>query len=815
MSNFQRRKRKIIFLCFLLNVLCSGEESEQEEAELSGSVKVRLATCIFVLITVLLMMSSFFEYMKDLIIESTSEKMKPVMEVLFSEMTVLGFLSLVTFCISKAGVLSDISQIVFSDVEDGKGWLVELLEAVHYDLFLVMVLFIIQTLALIQLGVRSEKEWFEMDNTFSKFELVDSERNKIRDSLDTKTAPQWWEFPKKANLQKAYALFEHGSLKKEFLRGRGVMPPFEPQEETSHLPPNFDYSQYLTICLSKFMANIIEMNVRTWMLLEVFLVFFYILMAASESNIQFLMVVWVLIGYCLAFGMYQMSMAARWRVEMSVNPCDMPSGHNDFQAESIFHFHPDTISDNASSVCRRPSAVSTVDDSQPRTRESSPLKPRSGQTTMFSSYLKGAVAEEHGLPMQKKSSMYSSMEEQRGVVPKDHEHLQELQPWRKSSHVTLTHATYLDKGIDFEKLPGWCHLQLPEEEKYPAWKKKLFGIGVNRQLMLYFFQCNGPKYNLMIMRILLFMHAVYVAILVLEFYESVLQLYGTNGLVAYVVIGLIPSVLFFWMTIPTIKDTVHTDHVGCLKNPKEINLVLRDMKMKKAINALILLKNLQAKLTRSSGNSRRKASSFIGQEALARDVSVGSDDALLKSQQSEIGLKEDFKVLLQNANEEQKEELMNQVKEKLGEEQFNEICRMFDLYDTDKGGEIDVCELQNLMKSLGKTMDEREALHTMKTLDINGDGSVSKLEFLIWHSESNENVENLTAEEIAKGLFEFFDEDGSGTITAKEFMTKLTELDVGLTLDEITDLIRELDEDGDNTISEEEFASLLKKHTEI
>ena len=33
---------------------------------------------------------------------------------------------------------------------------------------------------------------------------------------------------------------------------------------------------------------------------------------------------------------------------------------------------------------------------------------------------------------------------------------------------------------------------------------------------------------------------------------------------------------------------------------------------------------------------------------------------------------------------------------------------MFDLYDTDKGGEIDVCELQNLMKSLGKTMDERE-----------------------------------------------------------------------------------------------------------
>jgi len=68
--------------------------------------------------------------------------MKPLLESLFSEMTVLGFLGVITFLVSKVGVLSEISVVVFGESEEE--FLTELLETVHYVLFGVMCFFILQ-----------------------------------------------------------------------------------------------------------------------------------------------------------------------------------------------------------------------------------------------------------------------------------------------------------------------------------------------------------------------------------------------------------------------------------------------------------------------------------------------------------------------------------------------------------------------------------------------------------------------------------------------------------------------------------------------
>jgi len=306
-SQYFDMKSKLLFLLpeniftlllFLLSAAYgSGEETHeqsQEAEELSPSARVRLVTCIFVIITILLVMSTVFEYVKDWINDGTSEKMKPVVEVLFSEMTVLGFLSLITFCISKMGVLSEISQAVFYDMKDGEGLLEELLESVHYDLFLVMVLFIAQTLALIRLGTQSEKEWQEMDRTFADFSKLEEHRQILKKELSEKTHPHWWQFEERKKIEEAYALFMHGSLKKEFIKGRSVLPPFEEKEEADQLPPNFDYSEYLTICLSQFMASIIKMSTYSWLLLEAFLVLFYMIMFATRGDPKYLMAIWLL-----------------------------------------------------------------------------------------------------------------------------------------------------------------------------------------------------------------------------------------------------------------------------------------------------------------------------------------------------------------------------------------------------------------------------------------------------------------------------------------------------------------------------------------
>jgi hypothetical protein len=57
-------------------------------------------------------------------------------------MTVLGFLSLITFVIGYGGTLEEISEAIFGDTAGD--YVDSTLETIHYTLFLVMILTIIQ-----------------------------------------------------------------------------------------------------------------------------------------------------------------------------------------------------------------------------------------------------------------------------------------------------------------------------------------------------------------------------------------------------------------------------------------------------------------------------------------------------------------------------------------------------------------------------------------------------------------------------------------------------------------------------------------------
>ena len=126
---------------------------KEEEGEEAADVTPRkLDTSVFCIITFLLVMTILFEEVKDYMFETANKMLKPVVGILFAEMTVLGFLSLLTFCISKLDVLDKLSAHIFGESEAREEYLESLLEQVHYVLFAVMCTYIIQIMTLVKFG---------------------------------------------------------------------------------------------------------------------------------------------------------------------------------------------------------------------------------------------------------------------------------------------------------------------------------------------------------------------------------------------------------------------------------------------------------------------------------------------------------------------------------------------------------------------------------------------------------------------------------------------------------------------------------------
>ena len=61
-----------------------------------------------------------------------------------------------------------------------------------------------------------------------------------------------------------------------------------------------------------------------------------------------------------------------------------------------------------------------------------------------------------------------------------------------------------------------------------------------------------------------------------------------------------------------------------------------------------------------------------------------------------------------------------------------------------------------------------------------------------------------------KDAFKIFDKNSDGSISTKEFRIAFKKMDIGLTDDDITEMINHLDKNGDGQINFKEFEFALK-----
>jgi len=91
-----------------------------------------------------------------------------------------------------------------------------------------------------------------------------------------------------------------------------------------------------------------------------------------------------------------------------------------------------------------------------------------------------------------------------------------------------------------------------------------------------------------------------------------------------------------------------------------------------------------------------------------------------------------------------------------------------------------------------------------KTVDVDASGEIGLQEFM----QACANKESLLDEKQLKISFQFFDKDGSGTVTTDELRDALG---IGKNIDEKVweDVIKEVDENGDGEIDFDEFKHMM------
>lgn len=137
----------------------------------------------------------------------------------------------------------------------------------------------------------------------------------------------------------------------------------------------------------------------------------------------------------------------------------------------------------------------------------------------------------------------------------------------------------------------------------------------------------------------------------------------------------------------------------------------------------------------------------------------------------------------------------------------SEIVEIRDLFvkiDKDGNGSITIDEMRKGLKEhLGRARNEEELISIMENADVDGDGEIDYNEFIAATININQTDMN---ERIWK-VFQKFDIDGSGYITADEVIHGLKKL--GLDLEGVDGIMEVVDKNSDGKIDYTEFRQMM------
>merc|ERR1711959_798658 len=260
---------------------------------LGSKIELRNLWAFLGIITFLLFFTVLFEFANE-----------PIVTAIFSELTVLGFLALVTFLLGKFG-LDHISLMVYGhkDVAEDKAKLGEILEQIHMVIFLVMVIFVFEALGMLYFAQSNAKRWQREESTVLKrakrrehvaaFKKMKDENMPTCFELATNCSSRAREY------HELQAKVQFMLIRQEFIYDEKNYTVDEENPEGRPLNKDFAFSLYLKKIMGHRLAHVVELPVLQWIFLEFVVGFILITTAAADGEWQYVMWTWLVIAWLL------------------------------------------------------------------------------------------------------------------------------------------------------------------------------------------------------------------------------------------------------------------------------------------------------------------------------------------------------------------------------------------------------------------------------------------------------------------------------------------------------------------------------------
>lgn len=143
-------------------------------------------------------------------------------------------------------------------------------------------------------------------------------------------------------------------------------------------------------------------------------------------------------------------------------------------------------------------------------------------------------------------------------------------------------------------------------------------------------------------------------------------------------------------------------------------------------------------------------------------------------------------------------------------QQLNQLKDIFARFDMDSDGSLTILELAALLRSLGLKPPGDQIHALLANMDSNGNGSI-EFDELVNAILPDIKEEIFVNQGQLLELFQLFDRDGNGYISAAELAGSMAKMGQPLTYTELREMIKEADTNGDGVISFNEFTNVMAK----